>query len=131
MHILMFLLALTGAGSASALNLEAGDYCFDNSKLKFSQVTMIVGTVNRQFTRVYDMSPVPGRRWWRVIIDENLKNLNYFSFVETNVQAGTYDVRLNVFLDSLKTASGNTLRRTNLNSKADIDHNDSRYLFKI
>ncbi|MBR5087257.1 MAG: CotH kinase family protein [Muribaculaceae bacterium] len=125
MHILMLLLALTGAGSASALNLEAGDYCFDNSKLKFSQVKMIVGNVNRQFTRVYDMSQVSGRQWWRVILDENLKNLSYFTFAETDVPAGTYDVRLNVFLDSLKTASGNTLRRTNLNSKADIDHNDS------
>lgn len=116
---IMLMLALTGVGSASALNLFSGSYCFDNSKLHFNQVKMIVGNVTNAFTRVYDMEPVEGRQWWQVNIDEDLININYFTFVETDAMAGTYDVRLNVFLDSLSRVNGN-LRRTNMKSTTNI-----------
>ena len=50
--MIMLMLALTGVGSACALNLFSGSYCFDNSKLHFNQVKMIVGNVTNAFTRV-------------------------------------------------------------------------------
>lgn len=117
---LALMLALMGAGSINALNLMPGNYCFDNSKLHFTQVKMVVGNVTREFTRVYDMTPVEGRQWWEVTISDTLYNLNYFTFVETDTPAGTFPTRMNVFLDSLSSANGG-IRRTGLNAEAIID----------
>lgn len=129
---LSLLLSLMSAGSASALDLLAGSYYFDNSRQQFSQVKMIVGNVTMadKFAQVYDMTPVADRDWWQADIDANIYNANYFVFVETDVAAGTYDTRLNLFLDSLKMANGGNLRRTNLCSKVNIDWNKSpRWIF--
>lgn len=115
-------IALSAASSVLALDLDAGDYYFDNSKLKFSQVKMIVGNVGKPFTRVYDMTLEQDMPWWKACIDENLTGLSYFTFAETDTPAGTFNTRLNVFLDSLKTANGGTLRRTNLKSTTNIVH---------
>lgn len=127
---LTLLLTLLCASKVSALDLLAGNYCFDNSKLHFSQVKMIVGSVSRPFTQVYDMTPVPDRQWWQATLDANVYNLSYFIFVETDVESGTYYSRLNEFLDSLRLANGGNLRRTNLSSKTFIDWSKSpRWVF--
>ncbi|MBR5029704.1 MAG: CotH kinase family protein [Muribaculaceae bacterium] len=117
---LTLMLALMSASGINALNLLPGNYCFDNSKLHFSQVKMVVGNVTSEFTHVYDMTPVDGRQWWEVTTSESLENLNYFTFVETDTPAGTFSVRINVFLDSLAHASGG-IRRTGLNANANIN----------
>jgi len=101
------------------LDIMPGNYCFDNSKLKFTQVKLVVGNVTSEHTRVYDMAPVEGRQWWQVIINESVNNLSYFTFVETDAEAGIYGVRLNVFLDSLA-RTGGELRRTGLKSSTNI-----------
>ncbi|MBR5119031.1 MAG: CotH kinase family protein [Muribaculaceae bacterium] len=127
---LALLLALISAGTASALDLLAGNYCFDNSRLKFSQVKMIVGSVSRPFTQVYDMAPVPDHEWWQTNLPADIYSISYFVFVETDVTAGTYNTRISQFLDSLKNANGGTLRCTNLSSKAAIDWTkSSRWVF--
>lgn len=118
------------ASNVYALNLMAGNYCFDNSKLKFSQVKMIVGCVTRPFTQVYDMTTVQDRDWWQTTINTDVYNLNYFVFVETDVPSGFYDTRLNIFLDSLNNVSNGNLRRTNMISKDIIDWNKfTRWVF--
>ncbi len=116
-----FLLLLAGVCSVmvKAVSFDAGEYCFDNSKLKFSQVKMLIGNVTSEYTRVYDMTPVPERPWWKVMIDSDVANLDYFTFVETDVPAGIFAVRLNVFLDNLSSANGG-LRRTSLKATTNI-----------
>lgn len=123
--ILSLLLALLGAGSANAFDLTAGNYCFDNNRQKFSQVKMIVGSVSRPFTQVYDMTPVPDRGWWQTTLDTDVYDLSYYVFAETDIPSGVYDSRVNLFLDSLRRANGGTLRRTGLGSIVKIDWNKS------
>ena len=117
--VVLLALLMSGAVCAYGLNFAPGSYCFDNSKLKFSQVKLVVGNVTSAYTRVYDMEPVAGRLWWQLSIDEALNDINYFTFVETDAPSGTYYVRLNVFLDSLSRVSG-IVRRTNLKSSTNI-----------
>lgn len=127
---LTLLLTLLCASKVSALDLLAGNYCFDNSRQHYSQVKMIVGSVSRPFTQVYDMTPVPDRQWWQATLDADIYHISYVVFVETDVPSGTYNSRLSVFLDSLRIANGGNLRRTNLSSKGGIDWSKSpRWVF--
>ncbi len=112
-------MALLCPCAASALNFKAGNYLLDNSKLKFSSVKMLVGNVTRPFTMVLDMQPVEASPFWLVTIPHDIYNLDYFTFVETDVQAGIHQVSLSAFLDSLSAASGG-LRRTGLKGSSNI-----------
>ena len=121
------LLALFCVSKANALDLMAGNYYFDNSKLKFTHVKMIVGNVTQEnkFTLVYDMTPVPGHEWWQATIDIDINHASYFVFVEADAPSGAYDTNLNLYIDSLRSANGGNLRSTNLISKANIDWSKS------
>ena len=83
---LMLMLALMSVGTTSALDLMPGNYFFDNSKLHFSQVKMIVGNVTlaNKFTRVYDMTQITDHDWWQATIDAKVNNATYFVFAETD-----------------------------------------------
>ena len=85
---------------AQALNIYSGEYYFDNSKLRFETVRLVVGNVNRDFTAVYNMEPVDGTQWWKVVIDSDVKDLTYFTFVETDMEEGVFEVKLVCFLTS-------------------------------
>lgn len=122
LRLVVLIQALLFAINVFGLDIKPGNYSFDNSKLKFSKVKLVVGNVTSEYTRVYDMTPVDGRQWWTLTINESVNNLNYFTFVETDVESGIYGVRLNVFLDSLARANGE-LHRTGLKSSTNI-HND-------
>ena len=104
---------------AQALNIYSGEYYFDNSKLRFETVRLVVGNVNRDFTAVYNMEPVDGTQWWKVVIDSDVKDLNYFTFVETDMEEGVFEVKISVFLDILSNLNPN-LRRTGLKSQTNI-----------
>ena len=118
------------ASGVAALDLMPGNYYFDNTKQQFTQVKMIVGCVTRPFTQVYDMEHVTDREWWHTSLDTGVFDLNYFVFVETDVAEGSYNTRLNLFLDSLKTANNDSLRRTSLCAKSEIDWSISpRWVF--
>lgn len=121
--IILLVMAGLCSVTAVALNFKSGVYYLDNSRLKFSQVKLVVGSVTRAFTRVYDMTPEDGKPWWKVTVESDVENINYFTFVETETPAGTHAVKLNVFLDSLLQASNGTLRRMGLNSDANVDRN--------
>ena len=123
------LLTLLCASNCLALNFRAGDYYFDNSRLNYLNVKMIVGNVTRPFTRVFDMTPAPQHNWWKVSIDEDLTDLDYFIFVESSVAAGTYDVKLNVFLDSLRHSNEGKIRRTTLKSTTGITDYTCNWVF--
>ena len=64
--------------TASAVSFSAGNYYFDNSKLKFSRVKLVVGNVTSALTKVYEMAPVEGRNFWKASIDEDIINFSYF-----------------------------------------------------
>ena len=68
----------------------------------FSQVKMIVGSVTRPFTQVYDMTPVAGRGWWQTTLYTGVNDITYLVFVETDMPAGTYNNRLYMVIDSLE-----------------------------
>ncbi len=118
-------LVLLCASATTALNLMPGNYCFDNSRQQFSQVKMIVGSVTRPYTQVFNMTPYTDRNWWQATLSTRVNDLDYFTFVETDVATGTYNIRLSQFLDSLNDANDDNLRRTSLSSKVDIDWSKS------
>lgn len=124
-RVALSLLMLMSASITSALDLTPGCYCFDNSKLKFSQVKMIAGSVTRPFSQVYDMTPVAGHNWWMTTLDVGINDLSYFIFVETDMPAGIYNTRIYMILDSLEEAGGGELRLTNLISTTNIDWSKS------
>ena len=113
------MLALGWASTARALDIKPGTYYFDNSKLKFSQVKMVVGSYSRDFTQVFDMDTEPSHGWFKTTISDKLTGLSYYTFVSTTAPAGVYDTKLHLFLDSIATADS-TVRRTNLKSAMDI-----------
>ena len=118
--LLVLLMMGMCCATARAVNFTAGEYYYDNSKLKFSQVRLVIGNVSSDYTRVYDMTPVPGRQWWQVTIDSEVSNLDYFTFVESDIPAGVHSVRLHMFLDSLSKAASGEFRRTNLKASTNI-----------
>lgn len=117
--VALVMLALGWASSAHALDIKPGTYYFDNSKLKFSQVKMVVGSYSSDFTQVFDMDTEPSHGWFKTTISDKLTGLSYYTFVSTTAPAGVYDTKLYLFLDSIATADS-TVRRTNLKSAMDI-----------
>ena len=124
---LVLMLALMSVSTLDmlALDIAQGDYYFDNSKVKYSHVKMVVGNVTHEFTRVFDMTQDVKGGWWKATIDSPLYGLNYFTFVETDVPSGTYNTRLSTFLDSLSELNNSQLRRTSLKSQLIVDRSKS------
>lgn len=102
-----------------ALNIKAGDYYFDNSKLKFNQVKLVVGNLKKDFTQVIDMEIELSHQWWKATIDNDINDVTYYTFVSTTVPEGIYGTSIYLFLDSLASAE-HMLRRTNMQSTTNI-----------
>jgi hypothetical protein len=113
------LLSLMWASNAHALDFKAGTYYFDNSKLKYSQVKMIVGSYTSDFTQVFDMNYEASLGWWRLNVGNDLHDMTYYVFACTDASAGIYAKRMYLLLDSISNADS-TFRRTSLKSSIDI-----------
>ena len=94
-----------------SINLVAGQYYFDNTKLHFSTVKMVLG-YNDSVT-VCEMTPISDKDWWSVNIEERMLNLDGFCFIDSNTDPGNYNMNINVFMDSLQNQE-NGLRQTRL-----------------
>ncbi len=81
-----------------ALDFKAGTYYFDNSKLHFSSVKMVLGDNNS--TRIYNMSTTnTNSNWFRVTLTNNIYGLTGFCFIDSEVAAGQYNKGLQEFIE--------------------------------
>ena len=127
--MVLLLTIIVCATSASAkLNIRAGVYYFDNSKVHYDNVKLIVGNVTSAFSQVFDMKIEPSHGWWKVVLEHDINNVDYYTFVDTYVTAGVYQKRLNLFLDSLAFYKPG-LQRTNLQSRLILTDEPVRWIF--
>lgn len=88
------------SGNGYALEFKVGNYLFDNSKLHFSSVKMVLG--NQDSTFVFEMLPdTIDTRWLQTELSEDINNLTGFCFIDSDTTQGTYHKGLTVFLDEL------------------------------
>ncbi len=83
--------------NCNALEFKAGQYYFDNSKLHFSTVKMVVG--NDNYTIVCEMLPDSiNTNWFQVSLNNDITNLDGFCFIDSEIAPNTYNSGLDDFL---------------------------------
>ncbi|MBQ6647524.1 MAG: CotH kinase family protein [Muribaculaceae bacterium] len=96
-HICIMLVALICfSANCYALEFKAGIYYFDNSKLKFNNVKMVLG--NEHTTYVYDMISLGDDSRLKGRLNQDLSDLTGFCFIESDTMPGTYNKGLQFFL---------------------------------
>ncbi len=121
-HICLTLVALMCfSANGYALDFKAGIYYFDNSKLHFSNVKMVLG--NNQTTYVYDMMSLGDESRLKGRLSQDVSDITGFCFIDSDTLSGTYNKSLLFFLKGA--ASGNpNFRRTkvleSLNTWAEV-----------
>ena len=118
-HICIMLVALICfSANGYALEFKAGIYYFDNSKLKFNNVKMVLG--NDYTTYVYDMvlPDNDGRHKGR--LNQDLSDLTGFCFIESDTMPGTYNKGLQFFIHDIASSNPN-FRQTKI--RTDIKEN--------
>lgn len=103
--IIAILLAL--GFNCFALDFKAGQYFFDNTKLQFDSVKMVLG--NNSGSTVYGMTKLAGKNWWRAEVPNDVDNVNVYCFVCGNLNEGQSDLSLENLLNEYNDSS---LRRT-------------------
>lgn len=84
------------SANSYALEFKAGIYYFDNSKLKFNNVKMVLG--NEHTTYVYDMISLGDDSRLKGRLNQDLSDLTGFCFIESDTMPGTYNKGLQFFL---------------------------------
>lgn len=121
-HICIMLVALICFGAKSyALGFKAGIYYFDNSKLKFSNVKMVLG--NNSTTYVYDMVLPGDNDRYKGRLNQDISDITGFCFIDSEKESGTYNQGLQDFLDecdTTETAFRQTKVLRSLNTWAEV-----------
>lgn len=101
-HICLLLAILIYfSANCYALEFKAGIYFFDNSKLHFDNVKMVLSANGH--VSVHKMTHLPGNIRWYVSLNNNMTNLDGFCFINSNIAAGNYNQEIDVFLNYLQT----------------------------
>ena len=58
------------------------------------------------------MEPIEGKNWWKFSITEKLSDIDHYTFVDTNIPGGTFDVPPRVLIRALSIVLGNNFRST-------------------
>lgn len=88
-----------------ALEFKAGIYYFDNSKLKFNNVKMVLG--NEHTTYVYDMISLGDDSRLKGRLNQDLSDLTGFCFIESDTMPGTYNKGVQFFLHDIASSNPN------------------------
>lgn len=105
-HLLLTLVALFGfSAGVYALDFKAGEYYFDNSKLHFNNVKMVMGGDDSVVVR--DMMPQQSVPWLCSSLSMDVTNLKGFCFINSTIDAGTYYESLDNFLERVAASSAN------------------------
>ena len=105
-RLLLTLVALIGfSAGVYALDFKAGEYYFDNSKLHFNNVKMVMGGDDSVVVR--DMMPQQSVPWLCSSLSMDVTNLKGFCFINSTIDAGTYYESLDNFLERVAASSAN------------------------
>lgn len=105
-HICIMLVALICfSANGYALEFKAGIYYFDNSKLKFNNVKMVLG--NEHTTYVYDMISLGDDSRLKGRLNQDLSDLTGFCFIESDTMPGTYNKGLQFFIHDIASSNPN------------------------
>ena len=110
---------LTLCLSVYAMDFNAGTYRFDNSKVKFSSVRFVAGNNDAATTFVLQMDTVEGKQWWQFTLSDTLANIDYYAFIESDMDADTIIMAPQQFMDSIKTDTLTHVRCTKLKASSD------------
>lgn len=109
--LLVLLLTMHVSIVCFSTDFLARDYYFDNGKMKFPVVKMIVGDTATCRTHVLDMTAVEGRQWWKHSFSEPM-TVDYYAFINLDLEAGVYYQAPQQFVDSLHNAVGEAFKHT-------------------
>lgn len=105
-RLLLTLVTLIGfSAGVYALDFKAGEYYFDNSKLHFNNVKMVMGGDDSVVVR--DMMPQQSVPWLCSSLSMDVTNLKGFCFINSTIAAGTYYESLDNFLERVAASSAN------------------------
>lgn len=113
--IVIFYILLMFSGQALALEFMAGDYYFDNSKLHFNDVKMVMGNNDKVIVRNLT---VMGNNRWRLTLNSDIYNIDGYCFINSKVNEGTYYQGMDAFLNNQQ-ATQIDFRRTIVRSDAE------------
>ena len=130
-HTCLALVALICiSANGYALEFKAGLYYFDNSKLKFNNIKMVLG--NNSTTYVYDMvlPDNDGRHKGR--LNQDLSDLTGFCFIESDTMPGTYNKGLQFFIHDIASSNPDfrhTIIRTDIKEVSNISESIIEWVF--
>ena len=110
-------LLLTLSLAGNALDFNTGSYYFDNSKTQFSSVRFVAG--NQATTLVLEMDSIEGKPWWQFSLGETLTDIDYYAFIESDIEADTIVMSPRQFIDNLKADTLTHVRCTKLKASSD------------
>lgn len=115
-HICIILVALICfCANGLALDFKAGTYYFDNSKLFFSSVKMVLG--DNDSTRIYNMSTTSiNSNWFQITLTDDINDLTGFCFIDSEVLEGKYNKALQEFIEQRANIEQN-FRQTKIRDK--------------
>ena len=112
-----------------AMDFNAGTYRFDNSKVKFSSVRFVAGNNDAATTFVLQMDTVEGKQWWQFALSETLTDVDYYAFIESEMDADTIMMTPQQFIDSIKTDTLTHVRCTKLKESYQWAYNYPGWVF--
>ena len=127
--VLFCLLYLTLFSVCHALDFRPGIYYFDNSKMNFNTVKFVAGNVESKQTVVYNMKLSSDSSKWQVTIKNRLSNIDYYTFIDSDIPANKYNITPQELIDSLNRAMNNNLRRTILKESHEWSFNSPYWVF--
>ncbi len=104
---------------SKALDFNAGTYYFDNSKTQFSSVRFVAGNNAATTTFVLKMDTVEGKPWRQFTLSETLANIDYYAFIESEMDADTIMMTPSQFIDTIKNDTLTHVRCTKLKASSD------------
>lgn len=101
-RLLFLLLAAIYTLSASALDVAAGTYYFDNSRTRYASVRFVCGTnlPSSNVTYVISLTNVGNNRW-QLIVPSDLRNMYRYTFAATCIPDGTLSSNFATVKDSI------------------------------
>ena len=123
------ILALMAFYVCQAMDFNAGTFYFDNSKVKFSSVRFVAGNNDAATTFVLQMDTVEGKQWWQFALSETLTDVDYYAFIESDMDADTIMMTPQQFMDSIKTDTLTHMRCTKLKESYQWAYNYPGWVF--
>lgn len=127
--LLVILLLQVVAITSSATDFVAMDYYFDNSKVQFPVVKMIVGDTTNCRTIVLDMDTMGHDDLWKASFKKTMHDVDFYGFINQDLGADTINLSPLQLIDSLECELGSSFRHTALKETDEWGHVYAYWVF--